>query len=103
MSLPNIKKYPYDDSFPNMEAKLKGQFSKVRHRMKNQEAKCNRNLRHAILDSNHRIKKMKYGQILSITMNDVVPKENMISQSPDKPGSCSSMGSLPVFQSDLIV
>jgi len=88
MSLPNIKKYPYDDSFPNMEAKLKGQFSKVRHRMKNQEAKCNRNLRHAISDSNHRIKKMKYGQILSITMNDVVPKENMIGQSPDKPGSC---------------
>lgn len=27
ISLPNIKKYPYDDSFPNMEAKLKGQFS----------------------------------------------------------------------------
>jgi len=27
ISLPNIKKYPYDDSFPNMEAKLKGKFS----------------------------------------------------------------------------
>lgn len=71
--------------------------------MKNQEARCNRNLKHAILDSNHRIKKMKYGQILSITMNDVVPKEKLIGQSPDKTGSSQSMGSLPVFQSELIV